>query len=340
MKAFYLVKNGKADRAFELRDYSLQDPDENEVLIKTEAFGLNYADVMARLGLYQDCPPLPAVIGYEVVGRIEAVGNNVTTLKVGDRVLSFTRFGAYASHVLSPAIAVVPINEDLAAGKAAALATQYCTAWYAFEECKKLHKGDHILIHAAAGGVGTALVQLAKRKGCIIAGTSSKHKHDYLKEQGVDLCIDYRQQDFEKVLKDKGWAGKLDAVFDPVGGISVRKGINLLNSGGSMVMYGGSSMSDSKNPLHKLKVATGFGVWSPIVLLMRSISLVGINMLRIADNKPELLQYCMKQVVELSQNGELNPTVGAEFKAEELAKAHEYLESRQSIGKIIVHWNI
>ncbi|MEX0810599.1 MAG: zinc-binding dehydrogenase [Chitinophagales bacterium] len=338
MKAFYLVKNGKADSAFELRDYNLPAPEDEQVLIKTEAFGLNYADVMARLGLYRDCPPLPTVIGYEAVGHVEAVGKNVTTVKPGDRVLTFTRFGAYASHILSPEIAVVPINEDLPTGKAVALATQYSTAWYAFEECKKLHKGDRILIHAAAGGVGTALVQLAKRRGCIIAGTASPHKHEYLKQQGVDLCIDYRNQDFEKVLKKEGWAGKLDAVFDPVGGISVRKGVNLLNSGGSMIMYGGSSMTDSKSPLHKLKVAAGFGLWSPIVLLMRSISLIGVNMLHIGDDKPELLQHCMQQVVELSQKGELNPTVGGEFKASELAKAHEYLESRQSIGKLVVHW--
>lgn len=339
MNGLFLVKNGASDKAFELRDISLS-PEANEVLVKTEAFGLNYADVMARLGLYQDCPPLPTIIGYEAVGRIEAIGENVKNVKVGDRVLAFCRFGAYASHVVTKDIAVVPIGEDLPAGEATALATQYSTAWYALEEKLNLHKGDKILIHAAAGGVGTALIQMAKRRGCIIAGTASAHKHDYLREQGVDLPLDYRNQDFEKVLEDEGWKGQLDAIFDPTGGQSVRKGVNLLNSGGSMVMYGASSMTDANNVFQKLKVATGFGIWSPIILLTRSISLIGVNMLRIADNKPELLQHCMEQCVNLANTGELKPTVGGEFKASELAKAHDYLQSRKSIGKIVVHWDL
>jgi NADPH:quinone reductase-like Zn-dependent oxidoreductase len=340
MKAYYLIKNGNSKQAFELRDYKLPEPASDEVLIKTEAFGLNYADIMARLGLYKDCPPLPAVIGYEAVGIVEKVGANVKRVKVGDRVLAFSRFGAYASHVLTYELAVVLINKDTDAGEATALATQYTTAWYALEECLNLRKGDHVLIHAAAGGVGTALVQLAKRRGCVIACTASKSKHEYLHKQGVDLIIDYRNNDFEKVLRNEGWAGKLDAVFDSLGGVSVRKGIKLLNAGGSMVLYGGSRLSDSKNPFHKLKVAIGFGIWSPIILMMRSISLIGVNMLRVADEKPELLHHCMSSVVNLYHEGKLKPEVGGRFSVNELAEAHDFLESRKSTGKIVVNWDI
>lgn len=339
MKGYFLVKHGDSDKAFELRDFQLANPAPNEVLVKTEAFGLNYADVMARLGLYRDCPPLPCIIGYEAVGRIEAIGKDVKGLAIGDRVLAFTRFGAYASHILTKDKAVVPIGDAISAGEATALATQYSTAWYAFEEKLNLHKGDRILIHAAAGGVGTALIQLAKRRGCIIAGTASAHKHDYLREQGVDLAIDYRNQDFETVLEQEGWKGKIDAIFDPTGGQSVKKGVNLLNSGGSMVLYGASSMSDASNIFQKMKIAAGFGLWSPIVLLTRSISLIGINMLRIADDKPDLLQYCMTKCVELANAGELKPSVGGKYKSSELAEAHAFLQSRKSIGKVVVHWD-
>lgn len=338
MKAFYLTQNGDADKAFELRDLNLPDPATEEVLIKTESFGLNYADVMARLGLYRECPPLPTVIGYEAVGRVEKVGASVKNIEVGERVLAFSRFGGYASHVLTPELAVIPLGEDVSAGKALALSVQYSTAWYALEECLNLHPGDHILIHAAAGGVGTALIQMAKRRGCIIAGTASSHKLDYLKDQGVDLPIDYRNADFEKVLEKAGWKKKLDAIFDPVGGISVRKGMNLLNSGGKMVVYGGSSMSASKSPFHKFRVAAGFGIWSPIILMMRSISIIGVNMLRIAEDKPALLQYCMKEVMKLYQEGVFDPEIGGEYSADQLADAHRFLESRQSIGKVVVHW--
>ncbi len=338
MKAFYLVKNGDADKAFELRDLKLPDPAEDEVLIKTESFGLNYADVMARLGLYRECPPLPTVIGYEAVGRVEKIGASVKSVKVGNRVLAFSRFGGYASHILTPELAVIPIGDEVHSAKALALSVQYSTAWYALEECLNLHPGDHILIHAAAGGVGTALIQMAKRRGCVIAGTASTHKLDYLKAQGVDLPIDYRNEDFEKVLEKEGWKKKLDAVFDPVGGISVRKGMNLLNSGGKMVVYGGSSMSSSKSFFHKLRVAAGFGIWSPILLMMRSVSIIGVNMLRIAEDKPALLQHCMKEVLKLYQEGIFDPEIGGEYSSNQLAEAHEYLESRQSIGKIVVHW--
>lgn len=338
MKAFHLVKNGSAKEAFELRDIILTDPKEDEILIKTESFGLNYADVMARLGLYRECPPLPTVIGYEAVGRVEKIGAAVKNFKVGDRVLAFSRFGGYASHVLTPELAAIPIGDTVLASKALALSVQYSTAWYALEECLNLHPGDHVLIHAAAGGVGTALIQMAKRRGCVIAGTASSHKLNYLKTQGVDLPIDYRNSDFEKVLEEAGWKKKLDAVFDPVGGISVRKGINLLNSGGKIVVYGGSSMSASKSPFHKFKVAAGFGIWSPIILMMRSISIIGLNMLRIAEDKPALLQHCMKEVFRLYEEGVFDPEIGREYSSDQLSEAHEFLESRQSIGKIVVHW--
>ncbi|MFD2200861.1 quinone oxidoreductase family protein [Shivajiella indica] len=340
MKAFYLVKNGPANEAFELREIFLPDPGEDEVLIKTEAFGLNFADVMARLGLYRECPPLPTVIGYEAVGIIEKIGSEVKNVKVGDRVIAFSRFGGYASHVLTPQLAVVPVDSNIPSGVALALAVQYSTAWYALEECMNLHPGDRVLVHAAAGGVGTALIQLAKRRGCIIAGTASSHKMDYLTKQGVEFPIDYRKKDFEQELINSGWAGKVDAIFDPIGGVSVRKGMNLLGGGGKMLVFGGSSMSDANNLFQKLKIAAGFGIWSPIVLMKRSISLIGVNMLRISESKPELLHHCMVQVVDLYNKGELEPVVGMEFSTKDLAEAHSFLESRQSTGKVIVHWDL
>lgn len=107
-----------------------------------------------------------------------------------------------------------------------------------------------------------------------------------------------------------------------------------------MLVFGGSSMTDSGNIVQKLKVAAGFGIWSPIVLMKRSISIIGVNMLRIAENKPELLQHCMSTVMDLYEKGELEPVVGKEYPAKELAEAHDFLESRNSVGKVIVHWNI
>lgn len=340
MKAYYLVRNGAADKAFELRDLPDLKPKAGEVLIHSEAFGLNFADVMARMGLYQDAPPIPAVLGYENVGRIAAVGDGVNTLKVGQRVVALTRFGGYAQAAIADARATMPIPENMDAGIATALATQYATAWYAAEEAVRIHEGDNILIHAAAGGVGIALIQLAKRRGATIFGTAgSDEKLEFLKKQGVDYPINYRKVDFAQEVKRLGFDKKLDVVFDPIGGESVKKGFKLLNAGGRLVGYGASSMTEAKgNPFKMLGVAKGFGIWSPIEFLTSSKSFLGINMLRIADNRPEILARCIKHVVDMTVSGELKPVVGKTFPHTELAAAHEYLASRQSVGKVAVLW--
>ena len=340
MKAITLVKFGPSSKAFELREMPDPVPGEGQVLIKAEAFGLNFADVVARHGQYQDCPPLPAVIGYETVGTIEKLGTGVTNVKVGDRVAAFSRFGGYATHVVTDHRAVAVIPKDMDAGIACSLTTQYGTAWYLAEEMSSLHPGDKVLIHAAAGGVGTALIQIVKRRGCIIFGTAgSEAKLKYLSEQGVHHPINYQESDFAEEIRKLGFDKKIDVIFDPVGGSSVKKGVSLLNSGGQIICFGASEMTGhGKNPIKMIGILLGFGIWSPIQLMLRSISLSGLNMLRIADNKPEALQRCLQEVVKLTLAGELKPTVGATFTADRIAEAHDYLESRKSIGKVLVTW--
>jgi len=340
MKSYTLIKNGKASDAFQLQEKETPKPGKGEVLIESEGFGLNFADVMARLGIYRDCPPLPAVIGYENVGRIKELGENVTEFSVGDRVLAFTRFGGYADHIISPTMAVAKISEQLSVGEATALATQYITAYFAAEETVSLHEGDHVLIHAAAGGVGTALIQLLKRKGCVIFGTAgSQEKLDYLKSIGVDYPINYRKVDYLEEIEKLGFSGKIDATFNPIGGDYVKKDFKLLNSAGSVVLYGASKLTDARgNPFKIIKLLFGFGFWSPIKFVSTSKSLIGINMLKVADDKPASFTRCLKAVINLAETGEIKPYVGKEFNHTELAAAHEYLEGRKSIGKVAITW--
>ncbi len=339
MKAVVLVKNGKSADAFQIKEMDKPTPKAMEVQIKVEAFGLNYADVMARLGLYDDCPKLPTVIGYDVIGRVEAVGSDVTTSKVGDRVVALTRFGGYAEYAVTDARAVAKVSEDMSVGVGTALTTQYGTAYYCSQEMARLHEGDHVLIQAAAGGVGTALVQMAKNRGCIVYGTASTHKLDYLKEQGVDHPIDYRNTDFATEIKRLRGDEGLDVVFDSIGGKSLKKGFGLLGSGGRLIGYGAAAMSDTnKNPLKMIGVAAGFGIYSPITFLQSCRGMIGVNMLRIADDRPNTLKRCLDGVVKMVENGEVNPTIGGEFKADNIAEAHDLLASRKSIGKIVVEW--
>jgi NADPH:quinone reductase-like Zn-dependent oxidoreductase len=340
MKAALLVATGAPDRAFRLQE--MPDPlitTPTQVRIQVEAFGLNFADVVARLGQYQDCPPLPAVIGYEVVGTIESVGSGVTHLPIGMRVLAFTRFGGYATMAITDAAAVVPIG-DMDAGVATALCTQYSTAYFAAEYITQLHQGEHVLIQSAAGGVGTALVQLAKRRGCIIYGTAgSDAKLEHIKKLGVDFPINYSTQNFADAIKQIAPDGKVDVIFDAVGGDAVRKGISLLAAGGRMVCYGAASMSQrSKNIFKTAKTALEFGIYHPAQFMMSSKSLMGVNMLRIADQRPLVLQQCLQNVIALAQQGELKPVVDGVYPIAQLAEAHERLETRQTMGKIAIRW--
>ena len=340
MKVIYLVQRGASKTAFEMREEKDPLPAEDEVLIEVEASGLNFADVLARWGLYPDAPKIPCVLGYEVVGRVVGAGNEIRQLSVGDRVLAFTRFGGYASKVVANAKAVVKISEEMDAGGATALATQYCTAWFAAEEMVRLFPGDRVLIQAAAGGVGTALVQIAKRRGCVVFGTAgSPAKLDYLKKIGVDHPIDYRQNDFSKevrsICSDRG----LDVVFDSIGGKTFRQGFNLLTSGGRIVSFGVAGMTGGRlDFIRVLRTVLGFGFFHGLQLLSNSKSVLGLNMLRIAEDKPEALQRCMVTVLDLAEKGELSPQVGGEYPADQIAEAHMFLETRQSTGKVILKW--
>jgi NADPH:quinone reductase-like Zn-dependent oxidoreductase len=340
MQAFVLQKFGSAETAFQLKELSMPQPKPNEVLIEAECFGLNFADIMARNGLYQDCPPLPTVLGYETVGRIVKMGSEVSSLKVGQRVVAFSRFGGYATHVITDQRAATPIAEDMDAGKAAALATQYCTAYFAAYEMVSLQNGDKILIDAAAGGVGTALVQLAKHKGCtIIGGAGSDDKLTYLKAQGVHYAINYREEDFYKTAKNILGESGADVVFNSAGGSTVPKSMKLLGSGGRLICYGAAEGAGrGKNIFSTLKLGIDFGLLFPPFMVMNSKGFIGVNMLRIADNKPDTLKRCLENVVQLFNEGIINPTVGKVFSANELPAAHHYLESRKSMGKIIVKW--
>ncbi len=340
-RSFYIVKHGTAKQAFELRESEIPSAKAGHVRVATEGFGINFADIMARKGLYQDAPPTPCVVGYESVGRtMDEATIDGKTIPVGTRVVAFSRFGGYSTHVLADERAVQPIPEDIPLGEALALAVQYCTAYHCAEERVSIFPDDHVLVQAAAGGVGTALVQLLKRKGCTIYGTAgSEEKLKYIQEQGVHVPINYRKQDFSRVIKEKLGKRGLDVVFDSLGGKSFSDGFKSLGKGGRIVGFGAAEQVDGGlQVMNQLKLAANFGLFSPIQLLMTSKAMIGVNMLHVADDRPEVLARTMKAVVELWKNGEIKPVVGAEFAAEQLAEAHEFVDSRKSMGKVAVRW--
>jgi NADPH2:quinone reductase len=334
------VRNGSPEEAFQAQQIPRPVPGPEEVAIAVEAFGLNFADIMARKGLYRDRPPLPAVLGYDVVGRVAAVGSSVKALQVGQRVTAMTRFGGYAQVAVTQERAAAVIPETMDAAEALALTTQYCTAWYAAEECVRLYPEDQVLVHAAAGGVGTALVQIALQRGAIVFGTAgSNEKLKALAAAGVQHPIAYRQADWDKQIREICGARGLDVVWDSVGGKTFRQSLALLGAGGRMVAYGASSLSDASHTFQRMVRGLSFGIYHPVRFLMPSQALIGVNMLRIADERPDILARCLKAVVAGTANGALRPVVGGKFAVQKLAEAHRFLESRQSSGKVAVYWN-
>ena len=337
MKGFQIVQTGSADKAFELKELPEPSRKAGEVKIKVEAFGLNYADVMCRHGLYREAPPRPFVPGYEVVGSV--IESDDTSL-VGKRVVAFTRFGGYAEVVVTSIEAIVVIGSDVPAGEAVALGTQYVTAYYAAYEMINLHEGDNVLIQAAAGGVGVALTQLAKLKGCTVFGTASRsNKLEFIKSNGVDHTINYVDSDYEEAVRKILKGNRIDVAFNSVGGSTFKKDKRLLGFGGRQVLYGLAERSGKRfGLLSTLSVIFKMGRLIPVGFLMKSQGLIGVNMLKVADHKPEMLHHCLQEVYKLYEQDKIKPRVGGSFKADQLAEAHQLLEGRDSIGKIVVVW--
>lgn len=338
-EAIVLIRKGNAYKAFEKRVISINNPIKDEVLIEVESFGLNYADVAARNGQYREAPPMPSVIGYEVVGKITKVGEDVSPEWCGKRVIGFCRFGGYAKHVITKIYAVAEIG-DLKASEALALCTQSVTAYYMADYISPIRSGENVLIHSAAGGVGTILIQLAKLKGAtVIAKVGSDHKYELVKTLGADYVINYKKSDYtievEKILKND----RLDVSYNPVAGSTFKKDFKLLGSGGRLILFGGAEMSGTKWGIFStLNFIRKMGFMIPIGLMMRSKSILGVNMLKIADNKPAILTFCLNQVILLYKEGKIKPQVGGNYPVSEIAKAHDHLESGNTIGKLVIHW--
>lgn len=334
-----LVKYGRAEGAFSFVNAEIQAPLEDEVQIEVERFGLNYADVMARNGLYREAPPLPCVLGYEVVGEIVAVGKNSSPEMIGKRVVAFTRFGGYSQRVNTNYFGVAEIG-DYDGNKALCLATQYVTAYYMSHVAIQIQKGDNVLIHAAAGGVGTALIQLLRKKEVnIIAKIGSDEKAPYLTSLGVENIVNYNKGDYEKQVSQLLNGKKLDVSFNPAAGASFKKDWRLLGPAGKLLLFGGSERAGKKwGILSDLNFVRKMGIIIPFTLMGTSKSLIGVNMLRIADHKPNVMKNCLEEVVKQAKEGTLNPIVGEVYPAKNIAEAHAFLGSGKSTGKVTLVW--
>jgi NADPH:quinone reductase-like Zn-dependent oxidoreductase len=314
-----------------------------EIRIAVKAAGINFADTMARLGLYPDAPKPPCVMGYEVAGVVESVGDGVTTdHTVGDRVMAGTRFGGQAELVSVPADQALPLPERLSFEQGAAFPVNYGTAYAALIVMGGLRRGDRVLIHAAAGGVGIAATQIARNVGAEIFGTASLGKHDAIRAQGVNHAIDYRSADFEEeAMRLTGGEG-VDLVIDALGPTSFRKDYRLLRSGGRLVMYGLSEVTGEKGrdlpavlrSLVKMPLAT-IPWWKSLNLMNENKGVFGLNMLKWWEREGSLDRATEPLMADL-EAGKLEPVVAEAFPFERAGEAHKFIAERRNVGKVVL----
>jgi NADPH:quinone reductase-like Zn-dependent oxidoreductase len=313
-----------------------------EIRIAVKAAGINFADTMARVGLYPDAPKPPCVMGYEVAGEVESVGEGVEGYSVGDHVFAGTRFGGQAELVTVPASQALPLPERLSFEQGAAFPVNYGTAYAALVVVGSLREGNRVLIHAAAGGVGTAATQIARNGGAEIFGTASASKHEAIRAQGVAHPIDYRNLDFEaEVMRLTGGEG-VDLVIDALGPTSFRKDYRLLRPGGRLVMYGISEASTERGrdlpamlkSLAKMPLAT-IPWWKSLALMNENKGVFGLNMLKWWDREGNLDRLTEPLVADL-EAGRLEPVVAEAFPFERAGDAHRFIAERRNVGKVVL----
>jgi NADPH:quinone reductase-like Zn-dependent oxidoreductase len=313
-----------------------------EVRIVVKAAGINFADTLARTGLYPDSPKVPCVVGYELAGEVESVGDGVESVTPGERVLAGTRFNGQAELVTVRADMVYKLPEQLSFEEGAAFPVNYATAQAGLVVMAGLKPGERVLIHAAAGGVGIAATQIAKRIGAEVFGTASASKHAAIREQGVDHAIDYRSQDFAEAVRGITRGEGIDVAFDALGPSSFRKDYQLLRQGGRLIMYGASEVQTgekrsvpaalrtlAKSPFSSMPWWKGLGV------IGENKGVFGLNVLSWWDAEGSLDRVIEPLTARL-QRGELRPVVAAAFSFEQAPDAHRFIAERRNIGKVVL----
>jgi NADPH:quinone reductase-like Zn-dependent oxidoreductase len=337
MRAVVITRHGEPE-VLEVQERPDPAVGPGEVRIAVKAAGINFADLMARAGVYPDAPPTPCVLGYEVAGEVEQVGEGVDTVKDGDRVMAGTRFGGHASLVTVPVDQVLPLPQKFSFEQGAAFPVNYGTAFAALVIMGGLKPNERVLIHSAAGGVGISATQVARGIGAEIFGTASASKHDAIREQGVDHPIDYRTQDFVKeVRRITGEKRPLDLVMDAIGGRSFKKSFSLLRAGGRLVCFGASAVQsgERRSRPQALKALAQMPFFHPVKLMSESKSVIGLNMKTLWDEKKSLDDY-VEPLRGWIEDGRIRPVVAEAFPLERGADAHRFLHEGKNVGKVVL----
>ena len=318
------------------------EPRRGEVRVAVEAAGLNFADVLARAGLYPDAPKLPCVLGYEVAGTVDAVGAGVESLHPGDRVMAGTHFKGQAEFAVAKAVDTLQIPDGMSAVEAAAIPVAYMTAYAGLVLMAGVRRGERVLIHAAAGGVGIAATQIGRHLGAVIIGTASAAKHDRVRENGAEHCIDYRTESVSDEVRRITNGEGVDVTFNALGPTSLRADWQLLRPGGRVVAYGASQVQqgDRRNMRAAIGTVLGFPFatmpwWKGPAMLNENKGVFGLNLLHWWEREGNL-ERLLEPLRELLAAGVVKPVVDSTFTFERAPDAHRRLMEAKNVGKVVL----
>jgi NADPH:quinone reductase-like Zn-dependent oxidoreductase len=342
VRAVVLTKTGGPE-VLQVQERPDPVPGPGEMRIAVRAAGINFAELLARVGLYPDAPKTPCVLGYEVAGVVESLGEGASAFAVGDRVVAGTRFGGQAELVCVAEGNALPLPDQLSFEQGAAFPVNYGTAYAALQIMGGMRAGDRVLVHSAGGGVGISATQLARNAGVSqLIGTASAAKHDAIRAQGVTDAIDYRTQDFEdEVMRLTGGEG-VDLIIDPLGPTSFRKDYRLLRPGGRLVMFGLSEASSggardlpaTLKSLAKMPLAT-MPWWKSLSMMNENKGVFGLNMLTWWEREGGLDRLTQPLLADLEAD-RLEPVVAAGFGFEQAGEAHQFIADRRNVGKVVL----
>jgi NADPH:quinone reductase-like Zn-dependent oxidoreductase len=336
MKQIFILGHGGPEK-LQVRESADPSPAAGEIRIRVRASGINFADILARQGLYPDSPKIPCVVGYEVSGTVDTVGAGVNQSWVGREVFALTRFGGYSDVVVVPEKQVFAKPVSLSHEQAAAIAVNYLTAWQLLVVMGSLKREETVLVHNAGGGVGLAAIDIARHIGATIYGTASSGKHTFLKQRGLHEAIDYRTKDWavelHRLTNGKGVA----LIVDPLGGNHWKKSYKALRSTGRLGMFGISVATTSKlfGPLRLVPVALGTPFFHPLLLMNTNKSVFGVNLGHMW-HETEMIAAWMEILVKGVADGWVRPHVDKSFPLAQVGEAQTYMEERKNTGKIVL----
>ncbi|MGE3276580.1 MAG: zinc-binding dehydrogenase [Vicinamibacterales bacterium] len=335
MREALIRRHGGPD-VFELRERHAPEPGAGEVRIHVRAAGVNFADILGRMGLYPDAPRGPYVPGYEVAGVVDTVGAGVTRVVPGERVVALTRFGGYADTVVVPADYVFATPRDTSDAEAAALPVAHLTALVALYRMANVQAGEIVLVRSAGGGVGLAAADLCRLRRATVVGIASGGKLEAIRRLGVDHPIDRRADVPREVMRITGGRGA-DVVLDAIGGASFAESYRLLAPLGRLIIFGVSAAAPTsvRQWWPVLRTLWAMPRFKALSLINRNRGVFGLNVGHLWDERRHLASAMEFLLGELATR-RLAPRVDRTFPLDDVAEAHRYIQERKNVGKVIL----